>query len=863
MNGSGTYSLSGSSTYTGATSLGGPATLQVSGSIAPSSALTVTSGGTLAGNGTLPATSIAAGAILAPQNAGSSPLSVAGASGNLSLASGSISNFSILATTSDRVTSTGAITLAGSLNLAFSADSYLTATPYVLFSGQSLRGSFGSVAVSGLSSSYVYSLDYGATALNLWVTASVPAGQSTDITAPTATTLSGGTILINEPGAYNTSLVLTNPPGSSTNTIDANGLTAVLSGTISGTGPITFINSLNSSANSDIILSGNNTYTGATVVDTGVRLSVNGSIASSANLTVNRGAIVGGHGSLPATMIQSGGLLAPGNSIGLLTASSLSFGSGGLVDLEIQGPQNDKTIVTGSVTSFTGTANLIAYGCGTPWPNLDYQLITATNNFATSSRLSLNPVGITSALLLQGTTLVQEVDGNGHTFDVMWRPNNGSGATVSAMQALGQGNRNQLAASGVFDSAFRRLAVAAGDASGLTTGLNATGTAFGTTGFTTGQAAAAGLTPEFLSTTAQLLGISSNSQLTAAISTITPESYAAFQSVGLETLQRQRQQLLASAGQCASNGWVINGPTSKAAKAPPNPICLYGQAANANSSINGQDGLSGYNGSLFSSFYGLEVKANPYWNFGAAYGYGNSNLNGLGPSNAWVTATVNSGSLYGVYIPTTTSPWTFKGLLGYGNYALNGSRRVASIGTGSAITGSTTANGLTAALTAEVAIPLTKPSAPVPVLLKPLIGIAYGNYQQAGFSETGGGPLNLNVDGNTASSLVGTIGLELTSGPIPLNRAKTLSLIPRVALAYQVDALASELGNSSLSASMPASGSGAFLTQGQNRGVNGFTVAAGVDLILTKSTALYANVNVEAFSAGSQVGYGGGLRFKF
>ena len=863
VNGSGTYSLSGSSTYTGATSLGGPATLQVSGSIAPSSALTVTRGATLAGNGTLPATSLAAGAILAPQNAGSSALTIAGASGNLSLASGSISNFSILATTSDRVAATGTITLAGSLNLAFSADSYLTATPYVLFSGQSLRGSFGSVAVSGLSSSYVYSLDYGANALNLWVAASVPAGQSTDITSPTATTLSGGTILINEPGAYNTSLVLANPTGSSTNTIDGNGLTAVLSGTISGVGPITFINSLNSSAISDTILSGNNTYTGATVVDAGARLSVNGSIASSANLTVNGGAIVGGHGSLPATTIQSGGHLVPGNSIGRLTASSLSFGPGGLVDLEIQGPQNDKTTVTGSVTNFTGTANLIAYGGGTPWPNLDYQLITAANSFAASSSLSLNPVGITSALLLRGTTLVQEVDGNGQTFDVMWRPNNGSGATVSAMQALGQGNRNQLAASGVFDSAFRRLAVAAGDATGLTTGLNATGTAIGTTGFTTGQATAAGLSPEFLSTTAKLLGISSNSQLSAAISTITPESYAAFQSVGLETLQRQRQQLLASAGQCSSNGWVINGPTSKAAKAPKNPICVYGQAANANSSINGQDGLSGYNASLFSSFYGLEVKANPYWRFGAAYGYGNSNLNGLGPTNAWVTATVNSGSLYGVYIPTTTSPWTFKGLLGYGNYALNGSRRVASIGTGSAITGSTTANGLTAALTAEVAIPLTKPSAPVPVLLKPLIGIAYGNYQQAGFSETGGGPLNLNVDGNTASSLVGTIGLELTSGPIPLNRAKTLSLIPRVALAYQVDALASELGNSSLSASMPASGSGAFLSQGQNRGVNGFAVAAGVDLILTKSTALYANVNIEAFYAGSQVGYGGGLRFKF
>jgi outer membrane autotransporter protein len=151
----------------------------------------------------------------------------------------------------------------------------------------------------------------------------------------------------------------------------------------------------------------------------------------------------------------------------------------------------------------------------------------------------------------------------------------------------------------------------------------------------------------------------------------------------------------------------------------------------------------------------------------------------------------------------------------------------------------------------------------VPVLLKPLIGIAYGNYQQAGFSETGGGPLNLNVDGNSASSLVGTIGIELTSGPIPLNKAQSISLIPKLALAYQVDVLAGELGNSSLSASMPASGSGSFLTQGQNRGVNGLTIAAGADLALSQSTALYANVNVEAFSSGNQLGYGGGFRFKF
>jgi hypothetical protein len=71
------------------------------------------------------------------------------------------------------------------------------------------------------------------------------------------------------------------------------------------------------------------------------------------------------------------------------------------------------------------------------------------------------------------------------------------------------------------------------------------------------------------------------------------------------------------------------------------------------------------------------------------------------------------------------------------------------------------------------------------------------------------------------------------------------------------------LGTDIFLASMPASGAGSFLTQGQNRGFNSFSMAAGADLALSKSTVLYATVNVEAFSAGSQFGYSGGVRVKF
>jgi len=45
--------------------------------------------------------------------------------------------------------------------------------------------------------------------------------------------------------------------------------------------------------------------------------------------------------------------------------------------------------------------------------------------------------------------------------------------------------------------------------------------------------------------------------------------------------------------------------------------------------------------------------------------------------------------------------------------------------------------------------------------------------------------------------------------------------------------------------------------------VNGFSIAPGADLALSQLTALYANVNDEAFSWGNQLGAGGGLRVKF
>ena len=96
---------------------------------------------------------------------------------------------------------------------------------------------------------------------------------STNASSPSSTTFAGGTLIVDAPNDYNT------PYGTGTGgTINQNSYTATFSGVFSGTGALTFGNS---GTGGNIILSGTNTYTGATTVDAGAKLSVNGSIASS------------------------------------------------------------------------------------------------------------------------------------------------------------------------------------------------------------------------------------------------------------------------------------------------------------------------------------------------------------------------------------------------------------------------------------------------------------------------------------------------------------------------------------------------------------------------------------------------------
>jgi autotransporter-associated beta strand protein len=136
--------------------------------------------------------------------------------------------------------------------------------------------------------------------------------------------------------------------GAATMNVGFDNTSTVFSGVISGTGGIDKY----SGTLGTLTLSGNNLYTGPTLVNGGTLL-VNGSQPQS-QVTVGSSGTLGGTGTVGH--ITASGIVAPGTSCGMLTSSNVAFGASGSLSIELcSNASHDQLNARGTV-NLTGAA---------------------------------------------------------------------------------------------------------------------------------------------------------------------------------------------------------------------------------------------------------------------------------------------------------------------------------------------------------------------------------------------------------------------------------------------------------------------------------------------------------------------------
>ncbi|VVQ35219.1 autotransporter serine protease [Pseudomonas fluorescens] len=212
--------------------------------------------------------------------------------------------------------------------------------------------------------------------------------------------------------------------------------------------------SLIKSGGGQLILSGDNTYRGATTVNGGL-LTVNGSLTSA--VTVNDSGTLGGSGRIAALTANSGARVAPGNSIGTLNvAGDVTFAPGSTYAVELSPTSSDRIVAGGTANISGATVSLSLENSPTLLSTTEaqsllgrqYDILQAAGGIQGQFGAVLpNYVFIGGSLDYAATGIQLDIERNSTTFASVGQTPNQRSVAV-AVEGLGAGNS-------VFESLLR------------------------------------------------------------------------------------------------------------------------------------------------------------------------------------------------------------------------------------------------------------------------------------------------------------------------------------------------------------------------------------------------------------------------